>query len=121
VVAVAARVSAAAIEVERKFEGDVGVEEIRRRVVRLGGREKGSVTFTDIYYDTPTCELTSRDVWLRRRDRGWELKAGRPHALTCARSLFVLTRHRSILSRGAGFIVQSFGFTVKGLEFRVRV
>jgi len=56
------------IEVERKFAADISVEEIRQRVTRLGGSMSGTVGFNDTYYDTPGCELTSRDVWLRRRD-----------------------------------------------------
>ena len=62
------------IEVERKYSAGDGVEAIARRVADLGGSEIGSVAFTDTYYDTPECALTSNDVWLRRRDEKWEIK-----------------------------------------------
>ena len=62
------------IEVERKYSAGDGVEAIARRVADLGGSEIGSVAFTDTYYDTPECSLTSNDVWLRRRDEKWEIK-----------------------------------------------
>lgn len=62
------------IEVERKYSAGDGVEAIARRVADLGGSEIGSVAFTDTYYDTPECSLTSNDVWLRRRDDAWEIK-----------------------------------------------
>jgi hypothetical protein len=74
--AAAAAASAALIEVERKFAADVPIAELRARVSRLGGTEMGVVEITDTYYDTPSCQLASRDVWLRRRDDSWELKAG---------------------------------------------
>ena len=71
---------ASSIEVERKFAAEgVSVDELRVRVQREGGREQGSVVFNDTYYDTPSCDLASRDVWLRRRDESWELKVGGSH------------------------------------------
>ncbi|KAJ1453182.1 CYTH-like domain-containing protein [Pelagophyceae sp. CCMP2097] len=62
------------IEVEKKFQGisDVGV--LETAVLRSGGAPLGSVSFTDTYYDTPDCCLTTRDIWLRQRDDNWELK-----------------------------------------------
>lgn len=62
------------IEVERKFSLDVSVDELRALVEGCGGREEGSVEFTDTYYDTPGCVLASSDVWLRARDDAWEIK-----------------------------------------------
>ena len=43
-------------------------------VAAEGGKELGTKTFTDIYYDTAGCSLTRRDMWLRCRDGAWELK-----------------------------------------------
>ena len=63
------------IEVERKYEADASAEELTRRVEALGGRSKGVVTFTDAYYDTPDRALCAQDVWLRRRDAAWEIRA----------------------------------------------
>ncbi len=34
----------------------------------------GTKVFTDVYYDTPTYDLTTKDTWLRSRDGRWELK-----------------------------------------------
>ena len=62
------------IEVERQYSAEDGVDVIAARVLALGGSEIGSVSFTDTYYDTPSCALTARDVWLRKRDDTWELK-----------------------------------------------
>jgi thiamine-triphosphatase len=61
------------IEVERKFvPGDL--DELDERVSTFGGVCLGTQSFTDVYYDTPACTLTRRDMWLRCRDGAWELK-----------------------------------------------
>ena len=52
-------------------------EDLEARVAALGGTKKGAVAFSDEYYDTADLTLTTRDVWLRRRDGAWELKV--PH------------------------------------------
>uniref|UniRef100_A0A7S0KVG9 CYTH domain-containing protein n=1 Tax=Micromonas pusilla TaxID=38833 RepID=A0A7S0KVG9_MICPS len=64
-----------AIEVERKYDASsVSVETLRETVESLGGVTKGSVTFTDVYYDTPDAALAAKDTWLRARDGAWEIK-----------------------------------------------
>lgn len=66
-------VSTASIEVERKFAaGDPA--ELQRLVTANGGTVLGEKRFHDQYWDTPQCDLTRRDTWLRRRDKQWELK-----------------------------------------------
>jgi len=62
------------IEVEKKFEPPTDLAELGRRIAELGGIRLGEKTFTDVYYDTPSCSLTRRDTWLRCRDGNWELK-----------------------------------------------
>jgi len=62
------------IEVERKFEPPTDVEALSCIISTHGGEKVGEKTFSDTYYDTAACALTSRDTWLRRRDGAWELK-----------------------------------------------
>ena len=62
------------IEVERKFEPPADIAELSRRVEANGGKELGSKSFRDVYYDTAACSLTRRDMWLRCREGSWELK-----------------------------------------------
>ena len=61
------------IEVERKF-APPDLVQLARRVEELGGKRVSEASFTDVYFDTPDCALTRRDIWLRRRDDEWELK-----------------------------------------------
>ena len=35
-----------------------------------------TISFTDTYYDDEECSLTSSNIWLRKRDRRFELKIG---------------------------------------------
>ena len=68
-----ASAASAKIEVERKFAaGDPA--ELSRVVTANGGTVLGEKRFHDQYWDTPQCDLTRRDTWLRRRDQQWELK-----------------------------------------------
>uniref|UniRef100_A0A7S4DXH4 CYTH domain-containing protein n=1 Tax=Lotharella globosa TaxID=91324 RepID=A0A7S4DXH4_9EUKA len=68
------RASSSSIEVERKFEFSGDADELRSRCLTLGGRLQGQITFTDTYWDTDDCLLTTKDIWLRTRDGEWELK-----------------------------------------------
>jgi len=61
----------ALLEVERKFSTPPDLPE---RVAREGGQMIESVKFKDIYFDTPDALLGSQDVWLRSRDKTFELK-----------------------------------------------
>jgi len=64
--------NAPAIEVERKFAPS---PDLADRVLALGGSSLGAaISFRDTYYDTPDWSLTTRDIWLRRREDRWELK-----------------------------------------------
>lgn len=57
-------------EVEKNF--NLTPEE---RVRLLEGAESlGEKTITDVYFDTPTFDLTKRDIWLRKRDGRFEVK-----------------------------------------------
>ena len=61
-------------EIERKFRL---TPDVRARLARLAAPSLRS-TFTDRYFDSRAYELTSRDLWLRRRDAVWELKSPQP-------------------------------------------
>ena len=64
-----------AVEVERKFAAPPGgLPQLESAVAAAGGRALGSATLSDCYWDTPDARLARRDVWLRSRDSGWELK-----------------------------------------------
>jgi hypothetical protein len=70
--------AAARIEVERKFQApDSG---LTLAVLAAGGSLLGEKRFSDAYWDTPECELTRSDTWLRVRrmeadeEGQWELK-----------------------------------------------
>jgi adenylate cyclase class IV len=68
------------LEVEQKFQlTESGDLELRLR--DLGFLPKGTVTFVDWYFDTADHYLTTRDCWLRFREKEgkgrWELKRGR--------------------------------------------
>lgn len=39
-----------------------------------GAEFVGEKTITDVYFDTPTFDLTKRDIWLRKRDGKFEVK-----------------------------------------------
>jgi predicted adenylyl cyclase CyaB len=58
------------IEVEKKFI--LNDDDIDR--LTTGAKFLKEKTFTDIYYDTPTYTLTTKDIWLRSRDKKFELK-----------------------------------------------
>jgi len=58
------------IEVERKF---ALTEESERALTRDAEFVKEK-SFLDVYYDTASYLLTTRDLWLRERDRRFELK-----------------------------------------------
>lgn len=58
------------IEMEIKFALNKKDEE---RLIE-GARFIGQRVHTDTYYDTKTFSLTSRDIWLRRRDGKFEMK-----------------------------------------------
>jgi hypothetical protein len=66
------------IEVERKFQAPEGG--VTPAVLAAGGALLGEKRFSDAYWDTPECDLTRTDTWLRVRrmeadDQGqWELK-----------------------------------------------
>lgn len=58
------------IEVEKKFLLD-GAE--RERLLE-GAKFVSEYSFTDTYFDDKNYSLTSKDIWLRKRDGKWELK-----------------------------------------------
>ena len=58
------------IEVEKKFALD---SENERRLTH-GMDFAGGKVLNDIYYDTPEYSLTRKDIWLRERNKKWELK-----------------------------------------------
>ena len=59
-------------EVERKFVVTPEIENNLNKLVLLKPKER---TFTDEYFDIEkTFDLSTRDLWLRRRDQIWELK-----------------------------------------------
>lgn len=64
----------ALIEVERKYAAATDASSFQQQVEQHGGEVLGHKRFTDVYYDTIGCSLTSRDIWLRARDGEWELK-----------------------------------------------
>ncbi|XP_053558299.1 thiamine-triphosphatase [Bombina bombina] len=59
------------IEVERKF---VPGPDVEGRLHDLGAVLLKELVFCDSYYDSPDLLLTTRDLWLRKRDHSWELK-----------------------------------------------
>jgi len=61
------------IEVERKFKPQAP-DTLKELVDTNGGECIGEKRFTDVYFDTAACVLTRRDIWLRQRGDGWELK-----------------------------------------------
>lgn len=80
-----------AIEVERKF---APAPDLGDRVVGLGGSSRGAaISFRDTYYDTPDWSLTTRDVWLRRREDQWELKVPSAGAAKSGGETSVFTEH----------------------------
>ncbi len=64
------RTSCAHTEVECKFRYTDAVEAILAAL----GKPLGTKRFTDVYWDTNGCHLTTNDLWLRQRDGVWELK-----------------------------------------------
>jgi hypothetical protein len=70
------------IEIECKLRWTPYTEQA---VAKLGLIDAGPAeSFVDTYLDDALCTLTTRDVWLRRRDQQWELK--RPHSLANQRT-----------------------------------
>ncbi|HEU0051068.1 MAG TPA: CYTH domain-containing protein [Patescibacteria group bacterium] len=58
------------IEVEKKFAWSKEAEtSILRDAVFVKAKQ-----FTDTYFDTAEFSLTSKDIWLRKRDTRWEIK-----------------------------------------------
>lgn len=58
------------IEVEKKFFlTDAGKQALIRDAELAGTK-----TFKDVYYDTHAYDLTRKGMWLRLRDKRWELK-----------------------------------------------
>src|SRR3989344_2570297 len=58
------------IEVEKKFslsDGD-------KATLLSGAKPISTKTFTDVYYDNASFDLTCHDIWLRQRGEKWELK-----------------------------------------------
>ena len=63
--------SARTIEIEAKFP----FQEVDVARIAAHGHLKGTKIFTDIYWDEPmSYRLTTQDMWLRQRERAWELK-----------------------------------------------
>lgn len=58
------------VEVEKKLFMTLE----QQRALLASFPSKASKAFTDVYYDGFQYSLTSRDLWLRRRDTTWELK-----------------------------------------------
>lgn len=63
------------IEIEKKFL----LDEQQKAVLLDGAREAGARSVEDSYYDTDTFSLSSNDLWLRKRDGVYELKAPLEH------------------------------------------
>ena len=63
--------TARSIEIEAKFP----FSEVDKRRIASRGQLRGSKIFTDTYWDhLRHYPLTTRDMWLRRREEVWELK-----------------------------------------------
>lgn len=60
------------IEVESKFEYDANDTRLQRLISESSPLE--TVKYDDTYFDTPTYELTKRDIWFRLRNNNLELK-----------------------------------------------
>lgn len=58
------------IEIEKNFDLRPGDKERLIRDAHLVSRK----SFTDVYYDSKTYDLTRKDFWLRKRDERFELK-----------------------------------------------
>lgn len=59
------------IEIEKNFDLRHGDKE---RLIETA-KSVSKKSFTDIYYDNTSYDLTSHDFWLRKRDAKFELKA----------------------------------------------
>ena len=59
------------IEVERKYGAPA---DLKAAITTAEGTLTKSIIFGDTYYDTPNCDLAAKDVWLRRREKQWEIK-----------------------------------------------
>lgn len=58
------------IEIEKKFI----LTKKEKDNLLTGAKFLDKKIFTDVYFDTPDCRLTTRDIWLRFRDDRFELK-----------------------------------------------
>ncbi|XP_041669596.1 thiamine-triphosphatase isoform X2 [Cheilinus undulatus] len=59
------------VEVERKF---ICNAETLKTLEEIGAACVGQCQFQDQYFDSPSFDLTLRDLWLRKRKGCWELK-----------------------------------------------
>ena len=57
-------------EIEKSFE----VQEEKLKKLLQEAEFVGQKVFTDVYYDTDTYDLTSKNIWLRKREGSFELK-----------------------------------------------
>jgi hypothetical protein len=68
------------LEVEQKFQIS-NPTDLESKLKELGFTSKGFTTIVDWYFDNNKNDLTTRDCWLRYREKGskgqWELKKGR--------------------------------------------
>ncbi|MDO8584343.1 MAG: CYTH domain-containing protein, partial [bacterium] len=58
------------IEIERKFRWTPEAE----AALLVGAEFLKERTFTDEYFDTAKFDLSTKDIWMRKRDDVWELK-----------------------------------------------
>ncbi|MFZ6015425.1 MAG: CYTH domain-containing protein [Patescibacteria group bacterium] len=61
-------------EIEKKFH----LTETQRQNLLDGAEFIGVKQMTDVYFDTPSYKLTTKDMWLRKRDDVFELKVALP-------------------------------------------
>mmetsp|Transcript_11889 Transcript_11889/g.15429 ORF Transcript_11889/g.15429 Transcript_11889/m.15429 type:complete len:501 (-) Transcript_11889:1623-3125(-) len=63
------------LEVEKKFEvGSSELETLEKRLLEVGAQFESEESFEDVYFDTSSITLMSKDIWLRQRRGEWELK-----------------------------------------------
>lgn len=70
------------LEVEQKFHFEKA-SDLEKKLQKLGFDSQGAVTFVDWYFDNDANCLSTKDHWLRYREKSgqgqWELKVGRGH------------------------------------------